>query len=98
MLVPPTHDDVAPGLLLSQKTTAGNAPPYGQQGGTRLRLFVSLVKPSNAHVGAFEVPSSTVVRTAIVAPALKVASDAPPSPKMPNSASFHPCARVSSSS
>src|SRR5260370_18455060 len=98
MLVPPTHDEVAPGLLLSQKTTAGNAPPYAEQGGPRSRLFVSFVHPSSMHVGAFAVPSSTVVLTAIVDPTLKVASDPPPSPKMPNSASFHPWARLRTSS
>src|SRR4051812_44118750 len=98
MLVPPTHDDVAPGLLLSQKTTAGDAPPYGQHGGTRLRLLVSLVNPSSTQLGAFIVPSSTLVLMAIVAPLLNVASELPPSPKMPNSASFHPCARLRTSS
>jgi hypothetical protein len=49
------HSDVAPGALLSVNTIAvgpvGHAPPPGQQGSTRLRLFFSPVKPSAAQEG-----------------------------------------------
>src|SRR3954465_711472 len=92
------HIDVAPGLLLSQKTMAGKVlplPPYGQHGGTRLRLFVSPVKPCGTQFGIFAGPLSTLVLTAIVAPALNVAPDPPPSPYTPNSDVVQPFARPS---
>src|SRR3978361_44789 len=98
MLVPLAHAEVAPGLLLCQNTIAGDAPPYGQQGGTRFRLLVSPVKPWPPQEGAFMVPSVTLVLTAMVVPALNVASDPQQSPKMLNSASFQPCARTRISS
>jgi hypothetical protein len=83
------HVAVAPAALLSVNTIAGDVPPLGQQGTTRVRLFDSLVKLCLSHVGPLVVPLPTSVRTTIVAPELKTASSPPPSPKTLNSASCH---------
>src|SRR5208283_4279837 len=83
-----------PPSRLSVNTIAGDAPPTGLQGATKVRLFVSPVKPSSSQEGAFVVPSSTLVLTTIVDPLLKIACDPQQSPKMLNSASCQPSARL----
>lgn len=83
-----------PPLLLSVNTIAGDAPPVAEQGLVNVRLFVSPVNPSPAQEGAFVVPLFTLVLTTSVAPLLKLASDEQQSPKMLNSATFQPCARL----
>jgi hypothetical protein len=54
-------------------TIAGTGPPIRQLGLTKLRLFVSAVKPVDEEKGAFAVPLLTVIWTIIVEPILKVA-------------------------
>src|SRR5437899_6713699 len=83
------HGDVAPAASLSVNTIAGDAPPMGQQGFTRVRLFDSPVKLWPSQLGALVVPLSTPVRTTTVDPVLKTAWSPPPSPKTLNSASCH---------
>ena len=61
---------------------------------TNVRLLVSPVNPSSAQVGAAVVPLCTVVRTVTDEPALNVASEPLASPKMLNSASVQPAARL----
>ncbi len=75
MLVPRAHTEVASGLLLCRNTIAGEAPPKGQHGRIKFKLLVSPVNPAGKHVGAFAVPSSTLVLTVSAAPALKLACE-----------------------
>ena len=60
---------------------------------TRLRLFVSLVKPQGTQAAASVVPLFTLIRTTIVDPALNLASADRPSPKTLNSERSHPLDR-----
>jgi len=82
--------------LLSLNTIPDVVPPNAQHGLTNERLFPSNVNPLPVHAGAFVVPLLTVVFTTSVAPVLNVAVGMlPPSPKILNSASVHPCDRLS---
>src|SRR5260370_8480641 len=61
---------------------------------TRVRLLASPVKPTLSQVGGTApIPLFTAVLTVIVVPALKVASDPPPSPTTLNSEIFQPLVR-----
>ena len=84
------HIEVAPAELLSVNTIAGEAPPMGQGGGSKVRLFDSPVVPPPQE-GAFVVPLSTLVVTTTVVPGLGVKLAVLPQhqPNTLNSAWFH---------
>jgi hypothetical protein len=90
------QDGIVPATLLCFDTMAGDGPVPTAGVPTRLRLFVSPVKPSITQLGAFVVPLCTVVLTTIVDPALKLACDEQLSPTVMNSTPFHPEARFNS--
>jgi hypothetical protein len=54
-------------------TIAGAGPPIAQVGLTKLRLFVSAVKPVDEEEGTFAVPLLTASWTTISEPVLKAA-------------------------